>query len=220
MSLSAYSLISLEELKDSLSISGNAKDGALESILNGVSDEIEDYLGRQIITRGSLTEYHTMAAGGVALDTCELLTLEYPVLTVPTIHEDVATPRAYGASALLTLGTAYEIVKGAKPRSIIRRLNGGAGLPWSWYVGHRAIKVVYTAGYTLAIVPERIRRVALQYAAVMWEEQKRGAFGVSGASDALGNYTRFAAAQLTDAMKTTLYGERRHSFYETGERDA
>ena len=219
MSLSAYSLVSLEEIKEALSVSGASKDGALESILNGVTDEIEDYVGRQIVSRGSLTEYHTMAAAGVAIDTSELLTLEYPILTVTTIHEDVATPRAYGAAALLTLGTAYEIVKGAKPRSLIRRLNGGAGLPWSWYVGHRAIKVVYTAGYTLATVPDRIRRVALEYASVLWDQHKRGQYGVSGQSDGLGNYTRFASPQLTDAMKATLYGERRHSFYETGERD-
>jgi len=75
VSLSAYSLVSLEEIKETLSVSGASKDGALESILNGVTDEIEEYVGRQIVSRGSLTEYHTMAAAGVAIDTSELLTL-------------------------------------------------------------------------------------------------------------------------------------------------
>lgn len=69
-------------------------------------------------------------------------------------------------------------------------------------------------------MPARIKGVALRYAALLWDEQKRGAFGVSGASDALGNYTRFAAAQLTKDMKDALAPERRNEVWTSGERDS
>jgi hypothetical protein len=212
VSLSAYSLLTLDELKDALSISGPGKDGQLEAILNRVTDEIEDFLGRQIVTRSTLTEYHSMG-----WETDELLTREYPILTVTTIHEDVALPRTYGSSALLVVDKDYQLVKGAQPRSIIRRINGGIGLPWAWLGGSRAIKVVYTAGYAAGSVPERIKAQALRYASLIWDEQKRGSYGISGQSDALGNFTRFAVARLTPEIQGALVNERRAAFRETGE---
>lgn len=214
--LSPYALITLQELKDYVGVAGLAKDPQLEVIIERVTDEIEGYLGRQIVSRAALTEYHTMQAQGSWVPTPDLRTLEWPIISVTTVHEDTATPRTYGASALLVAGTGYEVVK----RGLIRRLDGGAGMPRAWAIGHRAVKVVYTAGYAdTASVPQRIKSMALRYAALVWDETKRQAFGVSGASDSLGNYTRFAAAQLNDDMKAALTPERRLSFCETGERD-
>lgn len=220
MALSPYSLMSLDELKSSLSISGNSRDDALEAILNRVTDEIEDFLDRQLVTRGSLTEYHTMSACGADVYSSGLRTRDWPILTVTSIHEDTALPRTYGAAALLVVGTHYEIIKDARPRSLIRRLNGGAGLLWDWATGHRAIKIVYTAGYAADAVPERIKAQALRYASILWEEQKRGGYGMSGQTDALGNFTRFAMPQLSPEMKSALTNDRRNSFWESGERDA
>lgn len=217
--LSTYSLLSLDDLKENLSVSGPGKDAVLESILNRVTDEIEDYLGRQIVTRTTLvvgtrlTEYHSMSTTDA-----DLRTLEWPIITAFTVHEDITLPPAYGASALLVEGTGYQVVKAARPRSIIRRLS--SGWPYPWLTGHRAIRIVYSAGYAdTASVPERIKAVALRYAALLWDEHKRGAYGVSGQSDGLGNYTRFAAPQLSADMKDALVNERRVSFDETGERD-
>lgn len=211
MALSLYALVSLEELKDHIGAGGTGKDAVLEGIIDRVTDEIEQYLGRQIVTRGSMTEYHTFDGS-----TCELRPLERPITTVTTIHEDTASPRTYGASALLVSGTDYEAIK---PSGVIRRINGTGSLR-AWAVGYRAIKLVYAAGYaTTAAVPARIKGQALRYAALVWDEQKRGAFGVSGASDALGNYTRFAAASLNREMQQALAPERRWSSWESGERD-
>jgi len=217
MSLSAYSLLSLEDLKEQLSVSGGGKDTVLESILGRVTDEIEQHLGRQIVSRGSLTEYHTFQTDGAAVFDSELRTLDFPILTVTSVHEDIALPHTYGSSALLVVGTGYEVVK---PRGIIRRLNGGTGLPWNWDTGSRAIKIVYTAGYTVATVPYRIRGVAIGYAGLIWEEHKRGGYGISGQTDALGNFTRFAMPTLNDDMKDRLADEKRPSFWTSGERDA
>lgn len=218
MSLSTYALISLQELKDHVGAAGTAKDAQLEAIIERVTDEIEAFIGRQIVTRGTLTEYHTMQAQGSPVQTPDLRPLEWPIISVTSVHEDTATPRTYGASALLVAGTGYEVVK---PRGLIRRLDGGAGIPRAWSTGHRAVKLVYSAGYAdTTAVPPRIKSVALRYAALVWDETKRQAFGVSGASDALGNYTRFAPAQLTDDMKAALTPERRLTVWESGEQDS
>jgi Phage gp6-like head-tail connector protein len=216
--LSPYALVSLAELKDHIGAGGNAKDAQLEEVINRVSDELESYLEREIVSRGALTEYHTMQADGLEVLTPDLRTLEWPILSVTSAHEDTTTPRSYGSGALLVAGTGYEVVK---PRGLIRRLEGGAGTTRTWATGHRAVKVVYTAGYAdTAAVPARIRGVALRYAAVVWDEMKRQSFGVSGAADSLGNFTRFAPAQLTNDMKAAVMSERRLTLWDSGERDS
>jgi hypothetical protein len=215
--LATFALVSLQELKDHLGSGGAAKDSVLETVINRVSDEIEDYLERQIVTRGTLTEFHTFTAAGVAFYSADLRTLEYPIASVTTVHEDTGVPRTYGAGALLVADTDYQVVK---PSGVIRRISG-LGQPMNWATGLRAVKVTYAAGYaTTAAVPDRIKAVALRYAALIWDEQKRGAFGVSGASDALGNYTRFSAASLSPDLQAALTRERRMSLWESGERDA
>jgi len=209
--LSPYALLTLLELKEHVGAGGSAKDATLTEIINRVTTEIEGHLARQIVTRGALVEFHTMRDCS-----SELLTQERPIIAVTTIHEDLGLPRTYGAAALLVNDTDYQLVK---PRGLVRRLQG-LGLPIEWALGLRAIKIVYTAGYaTAADAPASIRGVAFGYAALAWSETKRGDFGVSGASDALGNYTRFAPAQLTPQMKDALADERRH-WTPTGERDA
>lgn len=221
--LSAYALLSLDELKDHVGAAGQAKDASIEAIINRVTDEIESYLGRWLVcptgdaTRGALTEFHTMRTDGLPVVSSDLRTLEWPLRTVTSVHEDSAVPRAYGAGALLTAGTDYEVIK---PRGIIRRISGAGSLS-TWNTAHRAIKVIYLPGYaTPADVPARIKAVALRYAALVWDEQKRQSFGVSGASDTLGNYTRFAPAQLTPEMQASIASERRWAFWSSGERDA
>lgn len=222
MPLSPYSMLSLDELKDFLGVTGTAKDATLEGIANRVSDEIEQTLGRQIVTRGSgtglLTEYHTMQdPSGLPVYTPDLRTLDWPIIAITTVHEDIGLPRTYGAGALLTVDVGYELVK---PTGIIRRIQGlGTRIPWA--TGPRAVKVVYQAGYlTSADVPARIKGVALRYASLVWSEVKSGTYGVSGASDTLGNFTRFAAPRLDDASRATLTPEMRISFWESGERVA
>lgn len=216
MALSSYALVTLDELKNHIGAGGSAKDAVLEEIINRVTDEIESYLDRQIVTRGTLTEFHTLRADGIPVDTSELRTLEWPILTVTSVHEDTGTPRTYGAGALLVSDTDYQTIK---PGGLLRRISG-LGTPAMWDTGLRAIKVVYTAGYASGSVPARIKSIALRYAALVWDEQRRGAFGVSGAADALGNYTRFAPAMLTKDMRDTLASEKRSAVWVSGERDA
>lgn len=221
MSLSPYALLSRDELKAHVRAGGDSTDVQFDAIINRVTGEIESYLGRWIVcpsgdtTRGSITEYHTMQSDGLGVYSANLRTLEWPIIAMSHVYEDAAVPRTYGTE--LVAGTDYEVIK---PLGIVRRI-AGAGAPTYWNVGHRAIKLVYTAGYlTSAAAPEVIRSVALRYAALIWDESKRGAFGVSGASDSIGNFTRFTTAQITDDMRAALASERRPSAWTSGERDS
>ncbi len=217
MAISDYALVSVPEFKDHSAIQGPGKDTTLENIINRVSDEIEQYLDRQIVTRGELTEYHGLRNSAGAVFASDLRTLEWPIISVTTVHEDTAWPRTYGASYLLTDATEYETVK---PTGIIRRLNTSFG-PTYWNTGHRAVQVILNAGYAnTAAVPERIKAQALRYATLVWAETQRDQHGVSGASDSLGNWTRFSAAKLTDDMMAALTSERRLRAWESGERAA
>lgn len=223
MALTKYALISLDELKGHVSAAGDAKNPQLEAIIDRVTAEIEQLLGRKVVCpdgdsdRGSFTEYHSFISRGQPVATSDLWTLDWPIREVTTIHEDSGTPRTYGASQLLVAGTDYEVVK---PKGLIRRLSG-TGVPVPWCTGHRAVKLVYVAGQTSpSTVPAHIKGIALRYAALIWDEQKRQAFGVSGASDSLGNFTRFAPAQLSREMKASLFAERRPTMWTSGERDS
>lgn len=217
MTLSTYSLLSLEELKAELRVKDVEKDTELIALANTVSEVIEAYLDRQIVTRGSLTEYHTMEVNGDRIYVPNLCLLDYPVISVTSIHEDTAWPRTYGASYLLTSGTDYQT---HPPSGTVYRLTS-PGAKYVWARGFRAIKVVYSAGYaTTAAVPNTIKTVAKRLAAVMWEEFKRDVRGISSMSDQVGNFARFGAARLSEDMQHDLADERRMRLFETGERDS
>jgi hypothetical protein len=220
MAISTYALISLAELKEHLAVSSTGQDAQLETVINDVTDDLERHLSRHIVTRGSLIEYHTMQAQRSGL--ADLRPRQWPIIAVTELCEDTAWPRTYPVASRLTAGTDYEIVKAQ--RDYIRRLSGGSwasSWPYEGYFsgnGSRAIRLTYSAGYaTTAAVPARIKIQAKRYAALLWREIDRKIQGVQSQNDALGNFTRFAAAGITDQMKEALMDERRIELYETGE---
>lgn len=215
MTLSTYSLLSLDELKEELRVSDDGKNVALTVLANTVSEVIEDHLARKVVSRGSLTEYHTMETSGARLYSSVISLLEWPIITLASIAEDTAWPRTY--STLLTSGTDYQA---NPPTGRVYRLTS-PGARYQWATGFRAVRVVYTAGYAnTAAVPQTIKSVARRLAGVMWEEYKRDWRGVSSVSDQLGTFTRFSAASLSDDMTKSLRNERRMREFETGERDS
>lgn len=226
--MAATDLITLAELKEHLAITGAGQDAPLQTVITEATDEIQRHLRRQIVTSGTLIEYHTMRVNGRDLMTDELRPLQWPILTVTDLREDLNWPRTYGAATILVAGTDYEVVKG--PRDYLRRLAAGSvAVGWNWPSGLKAenlsygpaprpIKLTYTAGYVnTAVVPVRLKLYAKRLAALMWREIDRKIQGVSSQGDALGNYTRFGPAQITDDMADALRDECRLEFYETGE---
>jgi len=208
---SPYALVSLTELKAKLMVGGDALDDAMERCIDRATSMIEEHLDRQIVSRGELTEYHNPRPG-----MCDLYPGEWPIISIQQVCEDVAIPRTYGASTILMSDTDYERV--ARPAEKLRRLNSGD--IYSWEPGRRTVRIKYNAGYATASVPAHIKGVALDLCALYYREDERKKQGISGASDATGNWTRFGPATLTPEMKSLLGGERREMWPMTWERVA
>lgn len=162
---------------------GSDQTANIQRALRTSTSFIERRLGRNVVSRGSLTEYHTVP-WGVCRDT--IRTNVYPLLSVTSVHESTSSPRAYDADSLLTVGTDYVFVS---ETGEIRRLCSSELAPWK--PGYRAIKVIYTAGWAQADVPDELRQLCLFGAASVFKEGGLQRWGVSAATDDQGNYQRF-----------------------------
>lgn len=153
-------------------------------------------------------DYHTPDC------TSELPSLEWPVRTVNELNED--SGRAFGASTKLS-GTGY-LVKRASNGDWLVRLSSNQPIPWVG--GWRSVKQVYSAGYSVANVPEDIKDVCRRLVAILYQEVDKGRIGLSGGADATGNWQRFARAALAAEMRQQLDVYRRSRFgSDTAERD-
>lgn len=124
-----------------------------------------------------------------AISTAELRLIDWPVIQVSTVHEDI--DHTYGATTLLTQGTDYSVDKGGQ---IIRLYASDRD---EWDIGWRVVKATYSAGYTRSNVPEDLKLATLKLVALYWKEQDRKQFGISGVSDSVGNWSRYAPGEVT-----------------------
>lgn len=180
---SAYWISTEADYRAYASAGGGDQSANIQRALRTSTSFIERRLGREIVSRGALTEYHTVPFGQIHNT---IRTSQYPILTVTSVHESTASPRAYDADSLLTVGTDYVFISATGE---IRRLSSSELYPWS--PGYRAIKVVYTAGWAQADVPDELRQLCLFGAAAIAKESGLQRWGVSAATDDQGNYQRF-----------------------------
>jgi hypothetical protein len=219
MGLSATALLTVAELKDYVSpgATGAANDTRLELVINRASALLDRALERELVTRGNITEYHTVRPGE-----CSLRLSQWPTIAVTSVYED--SSRAFAAASLLTVTTDY-IVSAPEGR-LIRVLSAQ---PTSWRTGWRVIKVVHSAGYLKTdatpvgalAVPDDLKDAALKLAAKLWMESTRQQWGVSGMSDNAGNWTRLEATALSKDILAQIAPFNRYGFGDhTWERDA
>jgi hypothetical protein len=212
---SAYWLVTFEEAESWINDGNLAqKRGLVETVINHCSQVIESQIHRQFVTRGSLTEYHSFDPAGAD---SELFTLEWPIVSVTSIHED--TNRGYGSDYLLTENTDYIV---NKPKGKITRVHSASEGTRTWDLGFRSVKVIYTAGYAdIASIPSDIKSVCLRYITEVYREVVRNMGNIVSTSDALGTVTRIGPAMLTSGMLRDLnpYRDDGRGFYSTGERD-
>lgn len=209
MAVSTYALIDVAGAKVWLDgLTGASKDTLFETIIDQSSALIEEYLGREIITRGNLTDYHTFDSSSH-----DLFTYQWPIITVTTVHED--SNREYGADELLTENTDYLVVK---PKGkIIRTVSATSGRQ-NWLRGFKAVKVVYSAGYAdRDAVPLVIKDVCSRHVASVFRQITRKTEELARVSDDMGSFARFGPALLTSGMKQDLHPFKRIEFSRTAE---
>lgn len=207
MSLSDHALVTLPELKTYMGVEGSAEDARLNEAINGATFWLERQTDRHFITRGSITEYHTVEAGQKTIRASH-----WPIISVTSIHESTDNPRVYDATTLLTAGTHYQHVAES---GLIRRLSYSE--PADWATGYRVIKLIFHYGYaTTAAVPDDLKQLCFFVASSMYKESDRGRWGMSSVTDATGSVTRFLG-YLPPDMKEHLEMFRRREFERTWE---
>lgn len=211
MTLSTYSLVDRDtEIKPYLGIRPDLtdKDDLLNMLAIHATSQIEAYLDRLLVSRGAITEYHTLREV-----TASLYLNQYPIVSVTSVHED--SDREYAAADLLVENTDYIVTK---PVAKLSRIWGATDSERAWELGFRSVKVVYVGGYSnTASVPVDLKVEALRYIGHAWGEVSRQQFGLSSVSDDRGNMQRFFPGALTPIMKQALARHRRHDFARTGE---
>lgn len=209
--LSTYVLASKNELKRALLIAttdtlADDKEDLLSDCIEFASDEIERFLDRLLVTRGSITEYHTAAPQFAE----RLYLTQYPPITITSVQEGQWASGTWTAGTTLTASTDYLSEAAA---GILIRQSGADVTAWS--AGFERVKVVYTAGYaTTAAVPIEVRRVAVALASRRFSEMSRGQGGAQSISDGMGSVTRFLPSELLRMEKEALGSFRR--FFTTG----
>jgi hypothetical protein len=162
-------------------------------------------------SRGYL-DYYTLAASQVRrLDIVPLI--DWPVRQILTVHEDAA--RVHGGSTLLLDGTDYLLAgdEVGRPRGALQRMSGAGGAPMCWNTSFRAIRLQHSAGYfTRANVPAEIKGYASRLAKLYYDDEQRGNLGVSGASDKMGNWTRFGRPGLDPDARRSLSNEKNYAY--------
>lgn len=188
----------------------------LNLLINRATVAIESWLDRRIVSRGSdMTEFHTM--GRLQRVTSDLFTLEWPIISVTSIHED--DTRAYTAADLLVENTDYIV---NSPAGKLIRIAGSDQPSTTWGTSFREYQLIYDAGYSaISTVPSDLRGVAAELVAVKFREITNKHHGLSGIVNDVGNITRFGAAALNKEMRAVLsrYKRREPPSSRTGERD-
>lgn len=76
-----YKIVTLDEVKSFLKISGNTYDTFLNALIDDATEAIESYIGKRIITR-QFIEYHD----GKSKES--LITNQYPIYNIDSIYDD------------------------------------------------------------------------------------------------------------------------------------
>lgn len=139
--------------------------------------------------------------------------LEWPIQQIRDVNEDPG--RAYATSTQLVAATDYIAQKGNG--FLIRQ---SFPSPMSWSDGWRAVRAVYSGGYYgQANVPADLKGACLRLTGLLYDETQKGRLGVSSMADAVGNWTRFGPASLTQELREAVASHKRWMGPFTGERD-
>jgi len=214
MALLAHALASVLELKSYGGFAGSTQDGNFEDALNRATAWLESEDNRQFVTRGDITEYHSLWDGR-----CELRLSQFPTIAIASIHESSSAPPVYDATTLLTAGTDYQV---DKELGCVRRIRSGSLS--SWISGYRAIKAIHSYGFrkldatppAALPVPDDLKLLCLFVATTIFKESDRARWGVSSVTDAMGSVTRYLG-YLPPDMKERLGSYRRRARHRTWE---
>lgn len=178
---STIALVTLEHLKEYLGITGSSDDALLAAIINGISQRVHDHCQRYLLSK-SYTHY--FSGGGNRT----LLLAMSPVTSVTSVHDD--TLREFGAATLVA--AADRLVERS---GLMTCINDKV----AWGRGVLNVKVVYTAGWSLAALPASLSLAVKEFCAAAYYKAKNRRHDVQ--SESLGDKT---ITYLQVAMPATV----------------
>lgn len=149
-------LTSLARVKQSLGISVADDDDLLNTLIAGVSAEVQKWLKRQIVQATATDERIS-----VPVPSYKAQTLHDPIISVASLTE--------GGTALVE-DTDFEIEEQDLAAGQIIRISGANADPIAWSTAPRTIKLTYEHGYVT--VPEGIAAAATALAAKDYEDSE------------------------------------------------
>jgi hypothetical protein len=159
-------------------MSATPEDDLLILLIQAASENIEEELDLETITRGTITEDHSIRAPDVA----QIWTLQRPIIAVSEVNNDVNLQFPAGTK----LDTAEYIVDNDLGR--ITRVASGGSWPSVFTMGLDATRVIYTAGVGgKDAVPVSLKSACMETVAVYYYHITREQFGVNSISDDQGN---------------------------------
>jgi|GEM_PF-3847508 len=193
MALADNALVDLDtELKPYLGIDASDTDYdlRLEALINSVSQLVQTYLGRTLIS----TAYVDQVLNG--RPSVYLFLPSWPVTEWTSVEIDSAE-----VTETLTEDTDYVV---DMARGVLERIDGS-----DWDTGMQSIVVNYTAGYALADVPQDIKLLVMARVGAEWQRQKSALWGQTSRGVEGGSASFEFSADLTDAEKAMLNRYRR-----------
>lgn len=223
MDLISHALISLDELKGYVVATGDQANVNLTSAINGATEIIESRLDRRLVSRGSITEYHSPEVSSTTIRLSER-----PTHTLTSIHESIDWPRVYTSATLLAASGTLQGYEYDAEEGVVRRISYGSEILWA--CGRRTIKVVHEAGYKgciqgwtgtsdLPAIPWDWKKLALAVAASIHMEGERKGWGISSQQDATMNLVRFMG-WIPPSLMEQIDAAKRIVFEKTWERVA
>ena len=169
-------LITLQQYKDFSGLTGVTMDARINVIIDSISKLVKNYCGTSIIDdySSAKTEYFDI----LDARTTRVMLDEGPIRTVTSVSE-----RESQADSYITLITEnsdssgkYEYIIDSTTDSIIRTTSTGTK---TFRIGHKAVKVVYTAGYSAT--PADLKLAVFDLIKYYLKDERKARMQIAGA---------------------------------------
>ena len=171
MAVSAWALLTLQDGKDHLSVTGNEFDAVIEGMIDSATLAVEAECDRKLVSRTYTAEIYD-GEGGLSLRL-----RQYPVTAVSVIAFLTSSPPDvwtdyYGGVATADYG--FHIVYPTAERVAFRHC---------WIQrGSQNVRVTYTAGLALATVPRALKDAARIALKAIWDIRDKQSAGIASQS--------------------------------------
>ena len=169
-------LVTLQQYKDFAGLQGVKTDARINTIIPQVTQVVKTYCGTSLIDyySSAKTEYFNI----IDRLTTRIMLDEGPIVSVTSVQE-----RDSQADAYITLITEnsdssgkYEYIIDATTDSIIRTTSTGTK---NFRIGHKAVKVVYTAGYS--VTPADLKLAIFDLIKYYLKDERKARMQIAGA---------------------------------------